>query len=105
MDTALVIPYDVEGVLIALIKRRHVEHLAKAERLRGEAPRTYQKFATVVRMSDAQGVRLAGDSLPACLLGVIGAPQFDRNEDDDIDAVYQLGIQITVMGQRRRDVI
>jgi len=104
-DPRLVLPYDVEGVFVDVVGRRHPEHLAAAERRRGEAPRTYQPFVTVVRMSDAAAVRLAGDTLPALLLGIIGAPDFRRNEVDGIDAVFQLGMQVTVMGQRRRDTL
>lgn len=104
-ESRLVVPYDVEGEIVDVIKRRHPEHLAKAERSRGVAPRTFQTLATVVRMSDAQAIRLDGDTLPAVLLGVIGVPDFIRNEDEGIDAVFQLGMQVTVLGQRRRDVI
>jgi hypothetical protein len=104
-DTKLVIPYDVEGVLIDVLGRRHPEHLAKEERLRGLDPRTFETFATMVRMADAAGLRLGGDTTPALLLGTIGAPTFVRNEDENIDAVYQLGMQVTVMGQRRRDTL
>lgn len=104
-DSPLVIPYDVEGVIVDVLKRRHPEHLAKAERLRGVSPRTYQTLKTVVRMSDAQSLRLSGDTTPALLLGIIGAPEFERNESEGIDAVFQLGMQLTVQGQRRRDVI
>lgn len=105
MDSRLVIPYDVEGVLVDLVKRRHPEHLAKAERQRGRRPETFERFATVVRMSDASAIRLSGDTVPACLLGVIGAPRFVRNEDDGVDATLQLGVQVTVMGTKRRDVL
>jgi hypothetical protein len=104
-DPRLVLPYDVEGVFVDVVGRRHAEHLAAEERRRGDAPRTYQPFATVVRMSDTAAVRLSGDTLPALLLGVIGAPDFARNEVDGIDAVYQLGMQVTVMGERRRDTL
>jgi len=104
-DPRLVLPYDVEGALVDIIDRRHGEHLAAAERRRGVPPRTFQPYATVVRMSDAAAVRLSGDTLPALLLGVIGAPDFVRNENDSIDAVFQLGMQVTVMGQRRRDTL
>lgn len=101
----LVLPYDVEGALVKTIGDHHAEHLAKMERVRGLAPRTFEQFATVVRMSDATAERLSGDTVPACLLGVIGAPTFARNEDDGFDAVFQLGMQITVMGQKRRDTL
>lgn len=104
-DSPLVIPHDIEGVIVDVIKARHPEHLAKAERARGVNPMTYEQFATVTRMSDAQALRLTGDTVPALLLGVIGAPQWVRNEDDGIDAVYQLGMQVTVMGQKRADVL
>lgn len=104
-EPRLVVPYDVEGEIVDVIQRRHPEHLAKAERLRGVPERTFQTLATVVRMSDAQAIRLGGDTLPAVLLGVIGIPDFVRNEDDGFDAVFTLGMQVTVLGQRRRDVI
>jgi hypothetical protein len=104
-DPRLILPYDVEGVLVDVVDRRHAEHLAAAERRRGDPPRTYQPLATVVRMSDAAAVRLSGDTLPALLVGVIGAPDFQRNEVDGIDAVFQVGMQVTVMGKRRRDVL
>jgi hypothetical protein len=104
-DTQLVLPYDVEGVVVEVLERRHPEQLAKLERLRELAPRTFEQFKTVVRMSDSAAERLPGDTAPACLVGVIGAPTFRRNEDEAIDAVFQLGMQITVMGQRRRDTI
>jgi hypothetical protein len=104
-EPRLVLPYDVEGALIEIIDARHAEHLAKAERLRGLAPKWIEEFATVVRMADASAVRLSGDTVPALLLGVIGAPQFVRNDEDRIDATYQLGMQVTVMGEKRRDVL
>lgn len=103
--TRLVIPHDVEGLIVDLLQRRHPEHLAEQERARGMSARTYETFATIARMSDAQGLRLSGDTVPACLLGVIGAPSFRRNERDEIDAVMQLGMQITVMGKRRADTL
>lgn len=103
--TALTLPYDVEGVFLDLLRRRHVEHVAKLERQRGAAAKTFQTFQTIQRMSDAQGLRLSGDTTPCLLLGIIGAPDIRRNEDDCLDVVYQLGMQITVLGQRRRDVI
>lgn len=101
----LVLPYDVEQVLVDTIDRRHQEHLAKCERERGVKPRTFQKYATVVRMSDAGALRLSGDTVPACLLGVIGVPTFRRNEDNGYDATYQVGMQVTVMGKNRRDTL
>lgn len=104
-DSRLVLPYDVEQVLVDTIDARHAEHLAKCERLRGVGPRTFQPYATVVRMSDAGAMRLSGDTVPACLLGVIGAPRFVRNELDAFDAVFQVGMQVTVMGQKRRDTL
>lgn len=104
-DTELILPHDLEGVIVQLVKDHHAEHLAKMERQRGVAPRTYQPFSTVVRMSDAQGLRLAGDTLPAVLLGIIGAPVWHRNEDEGIDAVYQLGCEVTVRGNRRADTL
>jgi hypothetical protein len=56
-------------------------------------------------MSDAAAVRLSGDTVPAVLLGVIGAPDFKRNEEDAVDAVYTVGMQVTVMGQKRSDTL
>lgn len=99
------LPHDVEGVLVDVLERRHPEHLAKLERQRGVGPRTYQRFVTVVRMSDAGALRLSGDTVPALLLGVVGAPTFRRNEDNGIDAVFQVGMQVTVMGTKRRDTL
>jgi hypothetical protein len=104
-DTRLILPYDVEGAVIHVLDRRHSEHLAKIERHRGLQPRTVEPFVTVVRWTDAEGIRLVGDTTPCCLLGVIGAPDFTRNEDNAYDVTLQLGMQITVMGQRRRDVL
>jgi hypothetical protein len=104
-DTQLVLPFDVEGVIIDVLGRRHPEHLAKLERLRGNEKGTLEPFATMVRMADASAIRLGGDTLPALLLGTIGAPVFTRNEDEGIDAVLQLGMQVTVMGTKRRDTI
>ena len=104
-DTRLVLPYDVEGVILDVLKRRHPEHLAKVERQRSLKPRTFQQFNTMARMADASGLRLSGDTVPALLLATIGAPTFRRNEENGIDAVLQLGMQITVMGQGRRDTL
>jgi hypothetical protein len=104
-DTALVLPHDVEGLIRDVIKRRHPEHLAKAERLRGLAPRTFTQYATVERMADAGALRLSGDTVPAVLVGVIGAPTFTRTEEETINAVMQLGMQVTVLGQKRRDTL
>lgn len=88
-----------------MLKDRHVEHLAKAERMRDIPPRTFEQYATVARMSDEAATRLSGDTVPAVLLGVIGAPEFDRNEEDGVDATYQVGMQVTVMGQKRSDTL
>lgn len=104
-DSTLVLPFDVEGVLIDVLGKRHAEHLAKLERARGLRARTFTPFNTMARMSDAEGLRLSGDTVPALLLGVIGAPTFDRNEENAIDAVFQLGMQVTAMGQKRRDTL
>lgn len=104
-DSPLIVPFDVDDIVVDVLKRRHPEHLAKAERQRGLAPRTYERLATIAHMSDAQALRLSGDTVPAVLLGTIGAPSFVRNEENGIDAVLQLGMQVTVMGQRRRDTI
>lgn len=104
-ETPLVLPHDLEGLLVDLIKDVHGEHLAKAERSRGLDPRTLEGFKTVVRMTDAQALKLTGDTVPAVLLGIIGAPTFERNEEDGIDAVFQLGVQVTVEGNRRRDTL
>lgn len=104
-DSRLVIPHDVEAALLTVLKARHPEHLAKEERRRGIPPQTFEQFATVARMSDAAGDRLSGDTVPAVLLGVIGAPTFKRNEDEGIDAVYMLGLQVTVMGNKRSDTL
>lgn len=104
-DPRLVLPHDVEGEILDVLERRHPEHLAAEERRRGLDPRTFRGFATMVRMSDAAADRLSGDTLPALLLGIIGAPAFRRNETNAIDATYQLGMQVTVMGTRRRDVL
>jgi hypothetical protein len=35
----------------------------------------------------------------------VGLPNFRRNENDCLDATFQVGMQITVLGQRRRDVL
>lgn len=104
-DPRLVLPYDVEEEILRVLGARHVEHLAAEERRRGVASRTFQPFATAVRWSDAAGIRLSGDTVPALLLGIIGAPDLVRNEDNGVDGVYQLGMQVTAMGQRRRDTI
>jgi hypothetical protein len=104
-DARLVLPHDLEGVFVDVIKRRHPEHLAKLERVRGVDARTYKHYATVVRMADSAADRLSGDDVPACLLGVIGAPAFVRNENDGVDAVFQMGMQVTVMGSRRVDTL
>jgi hypothetical protein len=104
-DTALVLPHDIEGALVDVVKARYKEHLAKAERARGMQPRSIKTFSTVARMSDAQGTRLAGDTLPAVLFGVIGAPEWVRNEDEGVDAVFQVGCEVTVEGQRRADTL
>lgn len=104
-DTPLVLPYTVEGVIIDVLGRRHPEHLAKLERQLGKQPQTFEPFATMVRMADASGLKLSGDTVPALLLAVIGAPEFRRNENDRIDARYQLGMQVTAMGNRRRDTL
>ena len=105
MDTALTLPYDVEGVFVDLLRRRHSEHVAKLERQRGKNAMTFETYKTVVRMSDAQAIRLSGDTTPSCLLGIVDLSDVRRNENDCLDIVYHLGLQITVLGQRRRDVI
>lgn len=104
-DTALVLPHDVEGLIVQTVTDHHKEHLAKVERLRGMQPRTLRAFATITRMSDAQGVRLSGDSLPSVLFGIIGAPTWTRNESEGVDAVFQMGCEVTVRGQRRSDTL
>lgn len=104
-DPRLIVPHDVEGAIVDVISRRHPEHLAAEERRRGVAAETFQRLVTIARMSDGAAVRLSGDTMPCCLLGVIGAPTFERNEDNGIDAVLQLGMQVSVLGQKRRDTL
>lgn len=104
-DTPLVLPHDVEGVIVQTVVDHHKEHLAKVERSRGMQPRSIRPFQTVARMSDSQGLRLSGDTLPSVLFGIIGAPQWRRNEDEGIDALFQMGCEITVRGQKRSDTL
>jgi hypothetical protein len=104
-EPRLVLPADVEQAVIDVVNRRHAEHLAKLERQRGLTPGRWKPFVTVVRMADADAVRLSGDTVPALLLGTIGLPVLSQNEDETIDGRYQMGMQVTVMGQRRRDTL
>lgn len=91
--------------MIETLQAHHVEHLAKLERLRGVKPRTLEKLKTVRQMADAEGLRVGGDTLPAVLVGVIGGTDFTRNEHDAFDGKLQLGLQVTVFGTKRRDVL
>lgn len=104
-DPRLVLPHDVEGVLVNVLKKRHPEHLAKMERLRELPAQTFEQYATIVRMADAAAERLSGDTVPACLIGVIGAPAWERNELNNVDAVFTVGMQVTVMGTKRSDTL
>lgn len=104
-DSALVLPHDVEGVIVQTVIDHHKEHLAKVERARGMQPRSIKPFATIARMSDSQGLKLSGDTLPVVLFGIVGAPQWERNEQEGIDAVFQMGCELTVRGQRRSDTL
>lgn len=104
-DSRLVTPDLIEDLAVEVLKARHVEHLAKAERARGLAPRTLEPLKTVSHMA-AQDVRLSGDKLPAVLVGFIGlAGTPVRNELDTLDAELLLGVQVSVIGPKRRDTL
>jgi hypothetical protein len=106
-ETALVTPDAVEDLLVDVIRRRHPEHLAKLERERGLDPETLERYRTVSHMAaEGTDARLSGDVLPACLLGVIGtAGEPTMTEDNRLNVALQLGMQVSVLGQRRRDTL
>jgi hypothetical protein len=103
----LIVPDVVEDLIVDVIRRRHPEHLAKLERQRGKAAETYERYATVSHMaSEAADARLSGDTLPACLLGFIGTAATPiQTENDRLNVALQLAMQVTVLGQRRRDTL
>jgi hypothetical protein len=106
-DVALITPDQIEDVFVDVIARRHPEHLAKFERRRGLDAQTLERYRTVTQLAadDAQA-RLAGDTLPACLLGVIGsAGEPQTTELDQLNVPMSVAMQVSVMGQRRRDTL
>jgi hypothetical protein len=106
-DAQLITPDQIEDVFVDVIRRRHPEHLAKLERLRGLEPETLERYRTVTHLAaEGADARLSGDILPACLLGVIGtAGEIVVTEDDKLNVSLQLGVQISVMGQKRRETL
>lgn len=104
-DSRLVTPDEIEDLAITVLKDHHAEHLAKLERARGKPPETYERLVTVSHMA-AEGLRISSDTLPAALVGVLGdSGESVRNERDALDVPLQLGIQVSVLGQSRRDTL
>lgn len=106
-ESTVITPDQVEDVFIDVLKRRHPEHLAKMERQLGLDPQTLERFVTVSHLaSDEANARLSTDVLPAALVGVIGsAATPEVNEYDKLDVPMLVAVQVTVMGQRRRDTL
>jgi hypothetical protein len=106
-ELPLITPDVVEDVLLDIVRRRHPEHLAKLERQLGLTLETLERYRTVSHMAsdEAQGA-LSGDTLPAILLAVIGgdgAPV--RTEEDKLNVAMLVAVQVSVIGQRRRDTL
>ena len=105
-DSALITTDEVEDLVVAVIKRRHPEHLAKLERQREKDAQTFERYETVSHMASEAGTRLSGDTLPAGLVGVIGSAGAPiRTEYETLNVPMQLGMQVSVLGQRRRDTL
>lgn len=106
-DSLLICPDEIEDLIVDVIRRRHPEHLAKLERQRGKQPETYTRYQTVSHMaSGAADARISGDTLPACLLGIIGTASTPiGTENDGLNVSLQLAMQISVLGNRRRDTL
>lgn len=105
-DSALITPDEIEDLVVDVVKRRHPEHLAKLERLRGKPAESYERYETVSHMASETGTRLSGDTLPACLIGNVGgAGEPIRTERDTLNVALQLAMQVSVMGNRRRDTL
>lgn len=106
-ETTLITPDQVEDVFIDVLRRRHPEHLAKLERQLALDPQTLERYATVTHLgADEANARLSTDTLPAALVGVIGSggPP-ETNEYDKLNVPMLVAVQVTVMGQRRRDTL
>lgn len=105
IDARLVTPVEVEDLAVEVLRARHVEHLAAHERRHGLAPRTLERLRTVSHLA-AQSDLLSGDKLPAALIGSPGlAVEPQRTADQTLDLVVSLGVEVTVIGQGRRDTL
>jgi hypothetical protein len=104
-DSRLVIPDEIEDLVIGVLRDCHAEHLAKVERVRDKQAETFERFKTISHLSDTD-LRVSGDSLPAVLLMVSGtADAPTQNEDGTLDAQLELVAQVTVLGQKKRDTL
>lgn len=104
-DPRLIVPADVEDLVIDVVRARHTEHLAALERSRGLAPETLERLRTVGHLS-AAGARNVGDQEPSVLVGSIGLDgEPRRNADDGLDVTLSVAAEIAVIGTSRRDVI
>lgn len=108
-DPQLITPADVGDVVVEVLRRRHPEHLAAAERRRGVAPETYERLRTVGHRHDPRN-RLAADTCPSVLVGCTGTLEEPvRTELEALDMTLALDVEVAVIGLprdilQRRDV-
>lgn len=105
-DTRLVTPDQIEDLAVHVLETRHAEHLAKFERIRGLRRETLLRLKSVTHWADdAAEKKPSNVTLPAVLLGVVDVPTWERDENDALNATVQLGVQVSVFGQNRRDTL
>jgi hypothetical protein len=105
-DSPLVTPDQIEDLAVDVLTRRHPEHLAKLERLRGLRPQTLARLRTIVHFAhpDAQA-NPSDKNMPAVLIGHIGMSSAERDETERLNTTIQLGVQVSVLGKNRLDTI
>lgn len=102
---SLVTPDVIGQACIDVLKRRHVEHLAKLERQVGLAARTIEPLKTIDWLA-GEGFRLKDDTPPAVLLGVFGvSEQPERQKDGTLMFLWTLAAEVTVLGINRADTL
>jgi hypothetical protein len=101
--SALLTPDLIWQPAVDIVRRRHVEHLAKLEAERGLPARTIERVKTVDVLA-FEGARFKTDVLPCILIGVFGlneAPTRRPSGQHELD--WLMAMEVTVAGTDRAD--
>lgn len=74
------------------------------ERDRNLAPQTIERLRKVDLLT-ASNIALREDTPPVVLLGIFGAPTWERNVDLGWDLVWDLAVEVRVIGKSRADTL